>query len=144
MKPDTGFDKPNITFTCPSGSSGSLPNSTCTLLDVCQWNGFISGQPDQWFRFIIPIFLHGGVVHILFNLAFQVQNGFDLEKDMGWWRMAIVYFASGVGGFIFGASLSDVRTPSVGASGSLYGTRLWILHQYWILSPHLWLRVASF
>lgn len=35
--------------------------------------------------------------------------------------MALIYMISGAGGFMFGASLSDIRSPSVGASGSLYG-----------------------
>lgn len=32
-----------------------------------------------------------------------------------------MYFISGGGGFVFGSSLADVKSPSVGASGSLYG-----------------------
>jgi membrane associated rhomboid family serine protease len=42
---------------------------------------------------------------------------------MGWWRMALIYIISGGGGFVFGGSLSDIRTASVGASGSLYGIK---------------------
>ncbi|KAL5031947.1 hypothetical protein RTP6_000118 [Batrachochytrium dendrobatidis] len=135
MKQGTGFDTPNLQIACPAGIYGSINNNTyCTLLDLCQWGGFPSGHPDQWFRFFVPIMLHGGIVHILFNMSFQLQTGLQLEKDMGWWRMALIYIGSGVGGFVFGASLSDVRVPSVGASGSLYGkpsdvmnlfTKLW-------------------
>nr|KAJ3420116.1 hypothetical protein HK105_006070 [Polyrhizophydium stewartii] len=145
MKSGTGFDKANLTFVCPSGIQGSLTNGTvCTLLDLCTWGGFPSGKPDQWFRFFVPIALHAGVVHILFNLSFQVQTGFQLEKDMGWWRMAIIYIGSGVGGFLFGAGLSDVRVPSVGASGSLYGMiacLLLDLIQNWSLIKHPWIEL---
>ena len=41
---------------------------------------------------------------------------------MGSWRLALVYFITGAGGFMLGGAFSDIRTPSVGASGSLYGT----------------------
>lgn len=89
---------------------------------------------NQWWRFFSPVMLHSGVLHLLFNLSLQIQAGFALEKvsyavmniinskDMGPIRMAFIYITSGAGGFIFGASLSDIRVASVGASGSLYGT----------------------
>eukprot|EP00842_Homolaphlyctis_polyrhiza_P006158 jgi/Hompol1/6543/HPOL_005018-RA len=148
MKSGTGFDKANAIFACPSGITGSYYNGTvCSLLDLCLWGGFgSSGAPNQWFRFIIPIWLHGGIVHIVFNLSFQINAGFQLEKDMGWWRMAIIYLGSGIGGFIFGASLSDVRVPSVGASGALYGMvacLLLDLIQNWSLIKQPWIELAK-
>ncbi|KAJ3396668.1 hypothetical protein HDU92_002294 [Lobulomyces angularis] len=94
----------------------------CTIQEVCGFNSaFISnGNPNQWFRFIVPIFLHGGVVHLLLNLSIQINTGFSLERSFGSIRMFIVYFISGIGGFLFSANFNGT-TPSVGASGSLYG-----------------------
>ncbi|KAI8923148.1 rhomboid family-domain-containing protein [Entophlyctis helioformis] len=142
-----GLDAAGVRFLCPAGIIGSQVNGTvCTLLDTCSWGGFPTGRPDQWFRFFAPILLHGGVIHLLFNMSFQVQAGFQLEKDMGWWRMALIYIGSGVGGFVFGASLSDVRVPSVGASGSLYGMvacLLLDLIQNWSLIKQPWIELAK-
>ena len=80
----------------------------------------MSGSPDQWSRFIVPIFLHGGIIHILLNFSFQLRTGIQMEQDFGWWRIAMIYMISGVCGFVFGAQYSPT-TPSVGCSGALYG-----------------------
>jgi membrane associated rhomboid family serine protease len=82
MKPGTGFDTPGGIFPCPSGIIGSAKNETyCNLSDICDFGGLVNVDgPNQWYRFIIPIFLHGGVLHLLFNLSLQIQAGFDLEK----------------------------------------------------------------
>ena len=53
-------------------SSPSSPNNTanpatsiCTLEELCGFGGFgPAGKPDQTFRFISPVFLHAGVIHI--------------------------------------------------------------------------------
>ncbi|KAI8808238.1 rhomboid family-domain-containing protein [Cladochytrium replicatum] len=79
---------------------------------------FRSRRP--WYRFIVPIFLHGGVLHFAFNMSFQLRTGLQMERDWGWWRMALIYFTRGIAGFIFGGNFSPF-TPSVGCSGVLYG-----------------------
>jgi membrane associated rhomboid family serine protease len=123
MKSNTGYDSATVNFTCPSGEENRGTNNTCTLEPVCQLPGstFSIANPNQWYRFLTAIFLHGGVVHLLLNLSFQVNVGFQMEREMGWWRIALIYMISGAGGFIFGAPLSDIRIPTVGSSGALYG-----------------------
>jgi len=105
---------------------------------ICAEGGFRSGKPDQWWRFITPIFVHAGVVHILFNMFFQIFSCRQIEKEIGTWRMALLYLVSGVGGNIFGANFASVYLrklsfyfvmitvlilclASVGASGSEFG-----------------------
>eukprot|EP00833_Pecoramyces_ruminatium_P007781 jgi/Orpsp1_1/1181813/evm.model.c7180000078730.1 len=88
----------------------------CDESDVCGFGGI----KNQWFRFITAIFIHSGLLHIAFNLIFQIRTGLSLERDFGTWRIAVIYMASGIFGFIFQAkSLGNV--PTVGCSGSLYG-----------------------
>ncbi|KAL1924066.1 uncharacterized protein VTP21DRAFT_7101 [Calcarisporiella thermophila] len=110
---------------CPNATDlqAALSNTgnLCTLADICGFNGFPSGQPDQAFRFITPIFLHGGIVHLLFNMLFQLSTGSRLEVDLGLWRYGLIYLSSGVGGFIFGGNFAPTRITSVGASGALFG-----------------------
>ncbi|KAF9178241.1 hypothetical protein BGZ51_000307 [Haplosporangium sp. Z 767] len=108
----------NATIECPD-----QPTTACTLSDICGFTPIASTgkPPNQWFRFITPIFLHGGIVHLLFNLMFQLRTGADLERDMGWWRFGIIYMTSGIVGFIFGGNFAPMLSPSMGASGSIFG-----------------------
>jgi len=125
------------------GKDGSDQGKVATLLkspyycsekDVC---GF-GGVKNQYFRFITAIFVHSGLFHIGFNLVFQIRTGLSLERDFGTWRIAIIYMASGIFGFMFQAkSLGNV--PTVGCSGSLYGLLACILLdliQNWKLVIH--------
>jgi len=92
----------------------------CSVADICGMGMQEGESPYQWFRFILPIFLHAGVIHLLFNLLFQIRTGFPMEKEFGTWRMGIIYMVSGIFGFIFEAK-SVGYSPSVGCSGALYG-----------------------
>ncbi|KAK3833287.1 MAG: rhomboid family-domain-containing protein, partial [Linnemannia elongata] len=108
----------NQNLQCPDNTT-----SICTISDICGFTPISSTgkAPDQWFRFITPVFLHGGLLHLLFNLLFQMRTGADLERDMGWWRFAIIYMTSGIAGFIFGGNFAPILSPSMGASGALFG-----------------------
>ncbi|KAL6605480.1 rhomboid-domain-containing protein [Neocallimastix sp. 'constans'] len=92
----------------------------CELADICGLNMKVGDKPNQWYRFVIPIFLHAGVAHLAFNLVFQIRTGFPMEREYGTWRMIIIYIVSGIYGFMFEAK-SVGYTPSVGCSGALYG-----------------------
>ncbi|KAI8620561.1 rhomboid family-domain-containing protein [Chytriomyces sp. MP71] len=128
IRPHTGMDTPGALFQCPDGVTGGTPQKqsdgttiyTCTLDQICGMGGLNGQPPNQWYRFIVPVFLHGGVVHLIFNLGFQCRTGFQMEQDFGWWRMALIYIISGVGGFIFGGNYAGL-SPSVGCSGALFG-----------------------
>lgn len=39
---------------------------------------------------------------------FQLRTGADLERDMGWWRISIIYMTSGIAGFIFGGNFAPL------------------------------------
>ncbi|ORY95152.1 hypothetical protein BCR41DRAFT_315099 [Lobosporangium transversale] len=108
----------NAQIECPDD-----PKTVCTISDICGFTPIASTgkPPNQWFRFITPIFLHGGIVHLLFNLMFQMRTGADLERDMGWWRFGIIYMCSGIVGFIFGGNFAPLLAPSMGASGAIFG-----------------------
>ncbi|KAG0233611.1 hypothetical protein BGW41_001429 [Actinomortierella wolfii] len=108
----------NVPIECPNDRT-----KQCTISDICGFTPISSTgkPPNQWFRFIVPIFLHGGIVHLFFNLWFQVRTGADLERDMGFIRFGIIYMTSGIVGFVFGANFAPMLSPSMGASGSLFG-----------------------
>jgi len=123
--------KINILWPCPNATSTTGPDASCSLSELCGFGGVpnpvVGGSinqmpaPDQWWRFIIPIFVHAGIVHIGFNLLLQLTLGRDVEKLIGSIRFAIVYFASGIFGFILGGNFAGSGLASCGCSGSLFG-----------------------
>lgn len=115
-----------IQWPCPNTTSSSLndPSNHCTLSDLCGFRDHDytkSNPPNQWYRFIIPIFLHAGLIHIAFNMLLQVLLGREIELVIGSIRFVIVYLSSGIFGFIFGGNFAPSGIASTGASGSLFG-----------------------
>jgi len=76
----------------------------------------ISGE---YWRFITPIFLHFGLMHIGMNTFSLFMVGPAVESIFGRWRFAVIYFGSGMVGVF--ASFVFVDTLSAGASGAIFG-----------------------
>ncbi|RFU30703.1 hypothetical protein B7463_g5596, partial [Scytalidium lignicola] len=118
-----------IAWGCPNTTDASV--AECTLSDLCGfsgvpnplYNGDIhqSPQPNQWFRFIIPMFLHAGIVHIGFNMLMQLSLGREMEIIIGPIRFFLVYVSSGIFGFVLGGNFAATGIASTGASGALFG-----------------------
>ena len=75
----------------------------------------------QWYRLITAAFLHGGLLHIAFNMYALYFLGPDLERFLGRVRFGVVYFVAAFGGGVASYYFSDVNTISVGASGAIFG-----------------------
>jgi rhomboid protease GluP len=73
------------------------------------------GQP--W-RFITAIFLHGSILHIVFNMWVLMDIGPMVEELYGSARYLFLFVAAGAAGYLLS---SLVGNHSVGASGSLLG-----------------------
>jgi rhomboid protease GluP len=73
------------------------------------------GQP--W-RFVTAIFLHGGLMHIAFNMWVLMDIGPMVEELYGSAKYLFLYVATGVAGYLLSSSMGHL---SVGASGSLLG-----------------------
>lgn len=118
-------------------SQNKAPN-TCTLTELCGFSGSVGSPaydgnfdaapfPNQWYRFIIPIFLHAGVIHIAFNMLLQFTLGREMELAIGSVRFLLVYVASGIFGFVLGGNLASEGIASTGASGALFGVLALVL-----------------
>lgn len=119
-----------ISWPCPNTTTTSGPSTTCSLAQLCGFNGLNvpsvygspgDAEPNQWFRFITPIFLHAGFIHIGFNLLLQLTLGRDMEIAIGSLRFALVYISAGIFGFVLGGNFAANGIASTGASGSLFG-----------------------
>ena len=109
---------------CPETTSSNPDDAVnkCTLPKLCGFGAPDNGsQPAQWYRFIIPMFLHAGIIHIGFNLLLQLTMGRELELAIGSLRFALVYFSSGIFGFVLGGNFAPPAIASTGASGCLFG-----------------------
>ena len=65
-------------------------------------------------------YLHGGLVHLLFNMTGLMQLGLGIERSYGTAKVAILYFSSGLFGSIM-STIFDPNTVGVGASGAIFG-----------------------
>jgi membrane associated rhomboid family serine protease len=76
-------------------------------------------------QLVTYLFLHGGFLHILFNMLGLWFFGKDLEDIWGTRRFLQFYFFCGVGAGLFvvlaNYLFSDPRVPTIGASGAIYG-----------------------
>jgi len=124
-----------ISWPCPNATSldAADPKNHCTLSELCGFGGVPepyynatatidqTPEPNQWFRFIIPMFLHAGLIHIGFNMLLQLTMGRDMEKSIGPIRFFLVYISAGIFGFVMGGNFAATGIASTGASGSLFG-----------------------
>lgn len=77
-------------------------------------------EENEWYRLITPILLHAGVIHLLCNIAVQLETGVFFEKEWGSARWLVIYMVSALGSSI----LSCIAMPdalSVGSSGAVMG-----------------------
>jgi membrane associated rhomboid family serine protease len=74
----------------------------------------------QWWRLVTSMFLHGGLLHILFNMLALWQVGRLVERMFGSARFVGLYMIAGVSGSV-ASVLWNPHVNSVGASGAIFG-----------------------
>lgn len=77
-------------------------------------------EDGEWWRLMTPILLHAGVIHLLCNVAVQLETGAFFEREWGSAKWLAIYLTSAVGSSI----LSVIFMPSaisVGSSGAVMG-----------------------
>lgn len=91
-------------------------------LSLIRYGSGLSGltiELHEWWRIVTPVFLHGGLLHFVFNSLALVRLGPLVEEEFGTERLAAIYVACGVAGSAASQLLHPVHT--VGASGALCG-----------------------
>src|SRR5690348_10751946 len=82
------------------------------------------------------MFLHGGIMHLLFNMLTLWFFGTTLERDWGTRQFLKYYFlcgiAAGVCVLIVNMAIGDWATPTIGASGAIFG----VLVAFGVLYPN--------
>jgi len=76
----------------------------------------------QWWRLLACVFIHGGLLHIAFNMWCLWNLGRLAESVYGHWTFAAVYLIAGLGASFASLIWHDSNpVPSVGASGAIFG-----------------------
>jgi rhomboid protease GluP len=73
----------------------------------------------QPWRLVMAVFLHGSLMHIVFNMWVLMDIGPQIEELYGSARFFFIYVATGIAGYLLSSTLS--RHPSMGGSGALLG-----------------------
>jgi membrane associated rhomboid family serine protease len=84
----------------------------------------------QIWRFLTAIFLHGSLIHLMYNMFALLLFGFILESKIGSRNFLIVFLISGVLANLISVNFYE---NSLGASGAIYG----ILGCLAVISPFM-------
>lgn len=96
-------------FLAPSGAA----------LNALGMTGAYAWALGRWWTLFTAIYLHGSLLHILFNLLWINQLAPAVEGVYGRSRLIVIFTAAGVLGFVVS---NWVRIPfTIGASGSIFG-----------------------
>ena len=101
-----------------SGPLNLFSPSPRALLDVGA-TGALPWSIGRWWTVLTAIYLHGGPLHILFNLMWIRQLGPAVEELYGPSRLIVIFTVAGVVGFV--ASNLVGYGLTIGASGSIFG-----------------------
>jgi rhomboid protease GluP len=112
-------------------SFGILPEPNSQALALLGWAELGVFMRGDWWVLITAMFLHGGVLHILFNMLWVRDLAPQTEVLFSPHKMLIIYVLSGVGGnlaalftpvvarSVFLISMNN--HPVIGASGAVFG-----------------------
>lgn len=106
-------------FLVQLGSGGGLGTTSGRLFREGALFGPAVADGD-WWRMLTAAFLHAGIVHLLFNMLVLWWFGRSLEQYLGAGRYLGLYIACALAGSA-GALLLSPTTPTVGASGAVFG-----------------------
>ncbi|PYL17215.1 MAG: rhomboid family intramembrane serine protease, partial [Verrucomicrobia bacterium] len=96
------------------------------------WAAYVGFPVDSYWPFLTHQFLHGGWLHIIFNMWTLWIFGDNVEDRMGPLRFGIFYLTCGIlAGVTQLLTNSDSTVPSVGASGAIAG----VLGAYLLFFP---------
>jgi rhomboid protease GluP len=76
----------------------------------------------QWWRLLASVFIHGGLLHIAFNMWCLWNLGRLAESVYGHWTFAVVYLITGLSASLMSVAWHfPIYVSSVGASGAIFG-----------------------
>lgn len=103
----------------PRGGLLSIGSPDGKALYLLGMTGGYAWNQGYWWTLLSASFLHGGILHILFNLSWLSTLGKLFGSLFGMHRLVVLYVVTGITGFL----LSNVmhNAPTIGASCSIFG-----------------------
>ncbi|ESO04883.1 hypothetical protein HELRODRAFT_111355 [Helobdella robusta] len=91
------------------------------LSEICGMLPFYNETyPNQFYRLWTSLFLHAGILQLLITIIFQYFIMRDIERLLGWFRVCVIYIASGIAGSLASAIFLPYHVEA-GPSGSQFG-----------------------
>lgn len=84
----------------------------------------------EYWRFLTPVFLHIGLLHLLFNQYALYLFGREVERLFGPFRFGALYLLAGLGGSLASFAFSPV--VAAGASGAIFGIVGALILFFWL------------
>ncbi len=104
---------------CAIRSGNIIDIDGLTLLQVGGNFGPLVSEGQVW-RLLTCAFLHGGLIHIIFNMYALYVIGPQLEVLFGRVKYIVIYLLSAIGGSLLSYIFSPLSL-SIGASGAIFG-----------------------
>lgn len=103
------------------------PTGMMNILAPSSESSFHAGASGQipvlgygrWWTVVTAIYLHGNLLHIVFNMMWVRQLGPVVEELFGTYRLFVIFTVAGALGFIASSMMGSALT--LGASGSIFG-----------------------
>ncbi|WP_460770165.1 rhomboid family intramembrane serine protease [Nocardiopsis nanhaiensis] len=107
-----------VGFVVQMGTEPALQAVPSPLVELfSMWGvGVLQGE---WYRLITAAFLHGSVMHLLFNGYAMFLLGQQLERWLGHGRFLALWAMGALAGSVLSLLVSPTQ-PSVGASGAIF------------------------
>ena len=127
------------TLLAPGTESGGLARFLNVLggpdgMTLMRWGAnskfLVLGEKEQW-RLLSHVLLHGGLLHLGFNMWALWSLGRHVELVYGSGRLLYVYLFAGVAGGFASAIVRPDSILSVGASGAIFGLLGALLYFAW-------------
>ncbi len=116
-----------------NANHGSIYQDGALIANGVKFGGVLAGLPagthipglvgvahGDWWRLLSSAFLHYGPFHLIMNMLALYWFGSLLEQRIGSGRYLLLYVVSGLAGSA-GALIASPTTPTVGASGAIFG-----------------------
>ncbi len=75
----------------------------------------------EWWRLLTVTLVHGGLLHLMFNMYALYLVGPIVERIYGWKMFGLIYLLCAAAGSAASLVFGDPQVPSVGASGAIFG-----------------------